>query len=305
MELHQLRYFCAVVKAGNFTRAAEEQHIAQPSLSQQILKLEAELGARLFDRLARSAKLTQYGNAFLPKAEAILRQIGDAQTELRELAGADKGEVTVGAIPTIAPYFLAPVLAAFTRKHPGVTVRVMEEITPVLLDRLQTGAVDVALLALPAKGIALSTQELIREPLFLAIPETHRLRSAEVRDLQAIKNEPFLLLKDAHCFRESALGACRRSRIAPNVAFESGQFSTILAMVAAGMGVSIVPAMAVQPFKGCRFVRIRDGRSDRRIGIVQAKRRSPCRAHRLFVEFLRENATSRAEPQRSQRTQRD
>src|SRR5437762_13134461 len=118
MEVHQLRYFCAVARHGTFTRASKAEHIAQPSLSQQILKLEAELGARLFDRLPRSARLTQFGRTFLFRAEAILRQVSEARTEIQEMAGAEKGKVVIGAIPTIAPYFLPPVLAGFTRQHP-------------------------------------------------------------------------------------------------------------------------------------------------------------------------------------------
>src|SRR5213079_1580481 len=104
MELHQLRYFCAVAETGSFSRAAEQSNVAQPSLSQQILKLEDELGARLFDRLGRSARLTQFGQAFLPRAEAILRQLGTAKLEIQEMAGLEKGAVVIGAIPTIAPY---------------------------------------------------------------------------------------------------------------------------------------------------------------------------------------------------------
>src|SRR5436190_18686897 len=114
MEVHQLRYFCAVARHGTFTRASEVEHVAQPSLSQQILKLEAELGARLFDRLPRFAKLTVFGKAFLPKAERILRELGEAKAELLEMAGQEKGDVALGVIPTIASYLLPPLLASFS-----------------------------------------------------------------------------------------------------------------------------------------------------------------------------------------------
>src|SRR5947209_9994246 len=106
MEIHQLRYFCAVAHHGTFTRASAAEHVAQPSLSQQILKLEAELGARLFDRLPRSAKLTVFGRAFLPKAESILRELAEAKSELREMTGNEKGDVVVGIIPTMASYLI-------------------------------------------------------------------------------------------------------------------------------------------------------------------------------------------------------
>ncbi len=287
MEIHQLRYFCAVAKEGNFTRAAKEQNVAQPSLSQQVLKLEDELGAKLFDRLPRAARLTQYGAAFLPKAEAILRQLGEARREIREMIDTETGEVTIGAIPTVAPYLLPPLLSGFASSHPGIAVQVVEEITSVLLERLHNGTLDLALLALPIPGIEFACEELMREPLYVVVPEKHRLVSRGIRNLQEIKNEPFLLMKEGHCFRESTIQACRRSRIHPNVVFESGQFLTILGMVSAGMGVSIVPGMAIGDHKGCRFIRIMDKRSSRSIGVVQLKRHSPTRAHRAFVDYLR------------------
>src|ERR1700675_4623550 len=113
MELHQLRYFCAVARTGNFTRAAEEQHVAQPSLSQQVRKLEDELGARLFDRLGRTVRLPSVGQTFLLRPEAILRELSNAKHEIEEMAGMERGKIVVGAIPTIAPYFLPIRLASF------------------------------------------------------------------------------------------------------------------------------------------------------------------------------------------------
>src|SRR6202171_321624 len=127
MELHQLRYFRAVARTGNFTRAAEQEHVAQPSLSQQIRKLEDELGSRLFDRLGRSVRLTSFGETFLPRAEAILRQLADAKQEIEEMAGVERGKVVVGSIPTVAPYFLPGCLASFSRKFPDIQVSVVEE----------------------------------------------------------------------------------------------------------------------------------------------------------------------------------
>src|SRR2546423_4660003 len=136
MEIHQLRYFCAVASHSSFTRAAAAEHVAQPSLSQQILKLEDELGARLFDRLPKSVRLTQFGKAFLVRAEKILREIDETKTQIQEMAGTEKGEVAIGAIPTIAPYFLPYALSSFAANHPGIVINVIEEITPVLLQSL-------------------------------------------------------------------------------------------------------------------------------------------------------------------------
>src|SRR5437764_12942959 len=155
MEVHQLRYFCAVAESGNFTRAAEATRVSQPSLSQQIHKLEDELGAKLFDRLPRSARLAQFGRAFLPNAQAILRQIGEARVEIREMASVESGEVVLGAIPTIAPYLLPPMLSSLASQHPSFSVSVVEEITPTMLERMRYGTIDLAGMELPGVCVEL------------------------------------------------------------------------------------------------------------------------------------------------------
>ena len=118
MELHQLRYFSAVAQLGNFTRAAEQEHVAQPSLSQQILKLEDELGSRLFDRLGRKATLTQCGQSFLLRVQRVLNELVEARKEIQEMAGGNGGRISLGIIPTIAPYFLPSRLARFAKHYP-------------------------------------------------------------------------------------------------------------------------------------------------------------------------------------------
>jgi LysR family transcriptional regulator, hydrogen peroxide-inducible genes activator len=287
MELHQLRYFCAVARTGNFTRAAEQEHVAQPSLSQQILKLEDELGARLFDRLGRKALLTQFGEAFLLRVHRILKEVTDAKCEIQELAGGNKGTLVLGTIPTIAPYFLPERLAQFAMQYPHVQLSVVEEITSVLLARLQEGKIDIALVALPVAGDGLVSTELTREPLYVVLPDKHPLASNKSVSLREIQDAPFLLLKDGHCFRETAVAACRRARLRPNIVFESGHFATILAMVSAGMGLSIVPEMAIEKRPGCSFLRLSDERSYRRIGLVYLKNHFQTQSQRALVEHLK------------------
>src|SRR5690242_19508221 len=135
MEVHQLRYFCAVAETGNFTRAAEREQVAQPSLSQQIMKLEEELGVRLFDRLGRSVRLTDVGNVFLKRARAVLNELRSAKEEVAERQSSVSGPLSVGVIPTIAPYFLPTRLAIFSRKYPEAAITVVEDVTVRLLDR--------------------------------------------------------------------------------------------------------------------------------------------------------------------------
>lgn len=288
MEVHQLRYFCAVAKHGTFTRASEVEHVAQPSLSQQILKLEAELGSRLFDRLPRSARLTVFGKAFLPKAERILRELEEAKTELQEMAGNEKGDVVVGIIPTIAAYLLPKLLKGFAARHPLITVKIIEDITPTLLQRLHDGTIDMAIAALPITESDLASEELFDEKFYAVLPKTHRRASSKSISLTDLNREPFLLLKEGHCFRDSLIAACHKSKVTPSVVFESGQFATILAMVSAGMGVSAVPAMAVQPQAGCTFIPISGKHSTRKVGIISSRNHYQSRAQRLLMKQMRE-----------------
>jgi LysR family hydrogen peroxide-inducible transcriptional activator len=288
MEVHQLRYFCAVAKHGTFTRASEVEHVAQPSLSQQILKLEAELGSRLFDRLPRSAKLTVFGKAFLPKAERILRELEEAKTELQEMAGNEKGDVVVGIIPTIAAYLLPKLLKGFAARHPLITLKIIEDITPTLLQRLHDGTIDMAIAALPITEGDLASEELFEEKFYAVLPKTHRRASSKSISLTDLNREPFLLLKEGHCFRDSLIAACHKSKVTPSVVFESGQFATILAMVSAGMGVSAVPAMAVQPQAGCTFIPISGKHSTRKVGIISSRNHYQSRAQRLLMKQMRE-----------------
>src|SRR6201991_4366591 len=134
MEIHQLRYVCAISETGSFSRAAERCQVAQPSLSQQVLKLEEDLGAKLFDRLGRSIRLTEAGRAFMPHARSILDQMEVARSSVADKNADLRGSVAVGAIPTIAPYLMPRYTAAFAKNYPEAKVRIVEETTPILVE---------------------------------------------------------------------------------------------------------------------------------------------------------------------------
>lgn len=287
MELHQLRYFCAVADTSSFSRAAEKCHVSQPSLSQQILKLESELGGRLFDRLGRSVRLTELGQAFLPRARSVLHELATAKDEVTERLQSEGGPVVIGAIPTVAPYWLPPRLAAFSRKFPKIQLTIAEEITPILLDRLRVGSVDLAILALPIRGHEFDAHPLFTERLFAALPKKHKFARRPSVHLADLRPDPFLFLRDGHCFRDTAVAACDRARLDPHVVFESGHLYSLLAMVGAGMGVSLVPEMAVDKSKPCRFVRIADPQAARTIAAVVLRGRSLSRASRALLAHLR------------------
>jgi LysR family hydrogen peroxide-inducible transcriptional activator len=253
MEIHQLRYFVAVAEEGNFSRAAAKVRVAQPSLSQQIRKLEAEIGQPLFDRLPRSVVLTEAGRCLLDYARQILASIGDARRCVDELKGTIAGDVAVGAIPTIAPYVLPELVVTFQKHYPDVTLHIVEDVTAVITRRVEAGELDVALASTCQRTPTLRVERLGEEPLLALVPEGHALAKQTMITLDDLKSQRFLLLHEMHCLSQQVHHLLESRRLDPEVALAGSQLSTIANMVAAGIGVSIVPNMMIkhQATPGC------------------------------------------------------
>lgn len=300
MEFHQLKYICAIADTGSFSRAAERCHVAQPSLSQQVLKLEEDLGAKLFDRLGRSVRLTEAGRAFLPYARSILQQMEAARTDVEDKRTDIRGSVTVGVIPTIAPYLMPQCVAAFSKKYPDARLRIIEDTTPLLVESLRNLSVDVAILALPLKQKDLEIFSLQTEPLFAVLPKEHARAGAKSLSLKELRSEQFVFLRDGHCFRDLSISACARANVNPKIAFESGQFSSLLGMVAAGIGVSLVPEMAVDASTACSYVRLADTQASRTIVAAVLRGRSFNRVQQAFLQHVRSAAPDNTLTQRKQ-----
>ncbi len=244
MQLHQLRYFLAVAKSGNFSRAAQSCFVAQPSLSQQILKLEEELGEKLFERHHRHAVLTPAGQLLRQRAETILHEIHEAKREVRDARGELRGEVHLAALPTIAPYLLPAILKRFARQSPAVSVTVHEETTERALRALHNHELDLALVSRPIDDPRVEVRFLFREELYLALPRRHAL--ARKRGIRAVDLQPekFIFMADAHCLGTQTLQFCYAQGFAPRISCRSAQMQTLQALVAAGLGISIIPSMA-------------------------------------------------------------
>jgi LysR family hydrogen peroxide-inducible transcriptional activator len=287
MEFHQLRYVCSIAQTGSFSRAAEQCQVAQPSLSQQVLKLEEELGARLFDRLGRSIRLTEAGKAFLPHARSILSQLEAARASVEEKSTDLRGAVTVGIIPTIAPYLMPRYTASFVGHYPQARLAIVEEKTPTLIDRLRNLSIDLAILALPLRHKDLQFIPLRTEPLFAVLPKNHPRAAAKSLALKELRKESFVMLRDGHCFRDLSIDACSRARLTPRITFESEQFSSLLGMVAAGIGVSIVPEMAIDRAAACAYVRLSDARATRSIVAAVLHGRSFNHVQQAFLSQIR------------------
>ncbi|MGD0225337.1 MAG: LysR substrate-binding domain-containing protein [Terriglobia bacterium] len=291
MEIHQLRYFLAVARFQSFTRAAEHEHVAQPSLSQQIRKLKHELGAPLIDRMGRRIRLTALGERFLEHTRRVLIDLEGARQDVDEMLGLARGHMAVGVIPTIAPFLLPQALARFARDFPTISISVREDLTHSLLAQLAEGEIDLAILSLPVKGPEFVAETLLPDRMLLAVSPRHHLwRKRQPVTLRDLTREPFLLLKEGHCFRDDVLQVCNVSRLNPHVVFEGGQFDTLVGMVAAGAGVTLLPEMSRRHYRhaGVRLLEFLEPQPTRTIGVVKAKDKFQTEAARAFLSVLRE-----------------
>ena len=289
-----MRYFTAVAETGSFTKGARREHISQPSLSQQIIKLEEEVGIQLFVRLGHKTKLTPVGKAFLPKAKSILNQISQAANDMQVVAKVETGSVTIGAISTAGPYLLPKVLTSFKREHPLIQLQVVEGYAPDLLVLLRNAEVDMVLVQDTVKGKEFLSEELIRDPLYLACPNNHRLSKRKTVDLEELGKEAFVMLGNNFGFRDSLLAALRNVKIRPNITYEALDFCTITAMVVAGLGVSVIPQMAIEKRKGCDFIPLKNGSMLlHTVALVRLKRNHLSPAQTLFAKDLLSSARPR------------
>ncbi|MDB6064161.1 MAG: Transcriptional regulator, LysR family [Pedosphaera sp.] len=286
MEMHQLRYVVAVARAGNFSRAAEQCHVSQPSLSQQVQKLEEELGERLFERMKREAKLTPAGDAFLRRALRILEEVDTARREATDAKALGCGVVTFGVLPTIAPYLLPEAMTAFTRQFPGIQIVVEEDTTARLLKLALAYEIDFALASQPIQDERLEVQALFTEELLLALPPGHPLARKREVNASDLTGERIIVMKEGHCLGDQVLSFCDRRGVRPDISFRSSQLETIQSLVRAGLGCSLIPAMAAQSKHGDLHRSLSAPRPNRRVVAVWPKQRPPSRAASEFLKLV-------------------
>ena len=271
METHQLRYFLAVVQTGGFTAAARACHVSQPSLSVQIAKLEDELGGALFERTRKGGKLTARGEAFLPRARAIWGQMELAQEDAQALSGLTLGKVALGCMPTTGAHLLPPILTAFRKSRPKIQVQLKEESSPDLARDLEQGEIEMAIMDEAGLRPSLGHETVLQEELLLALPARHPLAGKKTLGLKQVAGEPFILMKTGHGFRQITLDLYKKAGLEPKVVFESGGIETVQALVAAGLGISLVPQMVAQ-FPGVAYARIAPGAAGRTLSLAWRKK---------------------------------
>lgn len=267
--LKQLRYFEALAQQGHFGRAADICAISQPALSMQIKELEADLGAVLFERGARAVQLTALGEQLALRVRAILAAVDELDDLARAAQERMVGRLRIGVIPTVAPYILPGIIRQLSATHAGLDIHVRETQTHKLIEELAEGQLDTAIVALPVSEPTLTEVGLFSEDFVLVRPRADA--GTPVPDRQALEGERLLLLEEGHCFRDQALSFCNIPSGARRDGLDGSSLSTLVQMVGAGIGLTLIPEMAVEvetrsaPVCVARFADVQPSRT---IGMV-------------------------------------
>jgi LysR family hydrogen peroxide-inducible transcriptional activator len=289
LSLQLLDQFVVLARTKNFTRAAEELHLSQSALSRAIQKLEDQLGQPLFERKPREVVLTELGELLLQRAKHILQLMEDTFSELSE-AGR-RGRIRLGAIPTIAPYFLPSLLSSFAKKYPDIAVIVQEDTTENLIKRCHHGEIDLAILALPLMAKNLEVEALFDEELLLVVPVGHPLAASKTLPIDAVEHFPFVMLNEAHCLTDNIATFCRRKSVQPVTVERTSQLATVQELVSLNHGVSIVPDMARKiDTSDQRVYRSFTGEKPRRtVAMMWNSQRFQSKAVKALMEHLRKH----------------
>ena len=247
MNLRDLRYLVALAEYKHFGRAAEAAFVSQPTLSTQIMKLEDELGVALVERTPRKVLLTEVGREIVQRAREVLNEVEQIRVIARRTLDPESGTLRLGIFPTLGPYLLPHVVPLIRERFPRLELLLVEEKTEVILRQLREGRLDAGILALPVHDQQLHVEKLFEEPFVLAVPEGNplaRLRSIKLDDLA---DQNLLLLEDGHCLRDQALEVCQLAGAGEKSGFRATSLETLRQMVAANVGITLLPVLAVKP----------------------------------------------------------
>jgi len=291
VELRQLQYFVKVARKQHVTQAAEELHVAQSAVSRQIHQLEEELGVSLFVQKGRNLQLTPVGKLFLSRAEAVLTELERAVIEVREFLDPEVGEIRIGFPHSLGIYLLPTVVANFRQSHPNVKFKLRQGTYNSLIRDVKNGEIDLAFISpLPNRNEHVSGELLLQEEMYAIVPQGHVLADYNVIRLEQLKDEAFVMFSEEYSLRNIVLEACAKAGFVPRIGFEGEETDTIRGLVAAGMGVSLLPEMALteisqlQPAK----VRVIEPQVTRSVGLIhRAGEKLPLVAE-VFQQYLLE-----------------
>ena len=270
--LKQFRYFEALAKEGHFGRAADLCSISQPALSMQIKELEDTIGSELFERSAKQVRLTGFGESFAVRVRAILRSVDELSDFALASQSSFLSKIRIGIIPTIAPYLLPKIIGNLTNTHPDLDIQIRETQTEKLIEELEEGRLDTAIVALPISQSSLTEVDLFDEDFVLI--RNIADKDKPVPDRETLKEMRLLLLEEGHCFRDQALSFCNMRSGMQKEGLEGSSLATLVQMVGAGIGVTLIPQMAV-PVEtrsaAVSVVRFKNPKPSRKVGMIWRK----------------------------------
>jgi LysR family transcriptional activator of glutamate synthase operon len=289
MELRQIQYFIEVARREHVTRAAESLHVAQSAISKQISNLEQELKVQLFIRQGRNVKLTPIGRIFLQRVESAMSEIEKAVQEVSEYLDPETGEIRIGFPHSLAAVTLPSVVSAFRQEHPNVRFQLRQGTVHHLIEDLVQGEIDLALVSpVPTEHPDVDGHILFTEEMLAILPPNHSLAGSTSIRLSQLKDEPFVLFRTGFTLRTIVMEACEKAGFTPKIAFEGEETDTIRGLVAAGLGVGLLPAIALTESAPINpaHVRISEPRVTRTVGFVTSRTRKMTPAERVFQHFL-------------------
>jgi LysR family hydrogen peroxide-inducible transcriptional activator len=290
MELRQLQYAIQIAIERNFSRAAEKLHIAQPSLSQQLSKLEKEIGVLLFQRSTNSVELTYAGSLFVEKAQKILDRVEQLKKEMEDISQMKKGRLVVGSMPITGSTILPFVVPAFQHAYPDIEISLVEETSSNLEILTHNGQTDISLLSLPLKEESLQYEPLLEEEIVLAVPPKHPFAGrTDLIDIHELQDESFIALKKGQGFHKQTFELCQQAGITPKIVFESSNMETVQSLVAAGMGIAFVPFLISKRIRSELapvYLRVK-GKPTRTLVIAHRKSRYLSKAAEAFISTMK------------------
>jgi len=302
MELYQLRSLVALAEAGNFTRAAEALGITQPALSQQIINLEKELEHRLLHRLGRRAVLTDAGRTFMVRARRILLEADNATKEIRENSQSEN-RITIGAIPSVAPYILPALIAQARFDYPQLQILAREDFRPELLNGVLDGSLDLAIVSTPVTSTALAVEPLMREPLLLAVGPEHPLLQKPKVKAEDLIEETFVMLGTSSSLTERIRQFCGNHQFEPRIGYHCSQLATLKSLVALGAGIALLPRIARSSKDEGQIVYLplADAAPTRELVVVRHLQSYQVRGVLQFLKMLRQGLASSPAPRAAPR----
>ncbi|MDK8179693.1 LysR family transcriptional regulator [Paenibacillus sp. UMB4589-SE434] len=305
MEIRQLQYALQIAEERNFSRAAEKLHIAQPSLSQQLSKLEKEIGVLLFQRTTNSVEMTYAGEVFIDRAQKIIDSLEQLKREMSDISQTKTGKVVIGTMPITGSHILPHVVPSFHRRYPDIELVLTEEpSTSNLIKMTAQGKNDFCLLSLPIQEPTLTYEPIVDEEIVISVPHDHPLATSTLEgltsshrrpiSLQEVRQEPFIFLKKGQGFRQITLEMCRNAGFEPRVVFESSNMETVQSLVAAGMGISLVPSFIASAPRSefvPAYIPI-EGRPARTLVLAYRSGRYMSNAAKAFMQTIKETVAA-------------